>query len=358
LQRRDIRGTKKTVAKDTHTMQGFMKYQTSAVAVTVAVVGCATPHLQPQTPRSPVVQTSAADGGSAVPLSSQDYIYQLWTPDQTGLMQVFDDGHNTYVTFAKGPLAGLMIFDENGKPVAYTLSGSTAVVAAVHRGLLLRTPTKSSYAQTSRLAGDTARVAANNAVTGQAAPLPADLAAARAEILRAQDRLNGLAAALDETARGEAAPPIAQIRAEIEEIQTTLNGIAATLVRTHFATGSALLALSDSAKDAILAAATRADHIQLRGGADSTGSPEVNAKLALHRALNVEQWLIDGGVPATKIRVTYNGTEYIAANNTATGRAKNRRVDVVLFSATNERIHVLAKSADIGADAMFNADIR
>ena len=78
--------------------------------------------------------------------------------------------------------------------------------------------------------------------------LPAELAAARAEILRAQERLSGLSAEIDKAARGEPSAPLKQLRSEIEEIQTEIDGVTATLVRAHFATGSALLALSAEAR--------------------------------------------------------------------------------------------------------------
>ncbi len=102
----------------------------------------------------------------------------------------------------------------------FTVGERTAIVAGVRAGLLVRTPTKSSYAQAPQRAA-LARVQSTERGGEEGAPwLPAELAAARAEILRAQERLSGLSAELDKAARGEPSAPLKQLRSEIEEIQT------------------------------------------------------------------------------------------------------------------------------------------
>jgi len=78
-----------------------------------------------------------------------------------------------------------------------------AIVVLVGAGLLVRTPTRSSYAQAPKRAA-LARVQSVERGGEEGAPwLPAELAAARAEILRAQQRLSGLSAELDKASRGE-----------------------------------------------------------------------------------------------------------------------------------------------------------
>jgi OmpA-OmpF porin, OOP family len=119
------------------------------------------------------------------------------------------------------------------------------------------------------------------------------------------------------------------LRSEIEEIQTAINGVTAILMRAHFASGSALLALSAEAKTAILAAAARADEIQIRGGTDNSGPAVVNELLGKERAESMRRLLVEGGIAAEKLHTNSSQGEYIATNSTVAGRAQNRRVDVV-----------------------------
>ena len=71
--------------------------------------------------------------------------------------------------------------------------------------------------------------------------------------------------------------------------------------------------------------------ILVEGHTDSTGKPETNMKLSQARAETVRKYLVDGGVPAEQIRAVGIGQERpIADNKTSAGRAKNRRVEVVL----------------------------
>jgi len=269
-----------------------------------------------------------------------NYTYELLTPEQTKLVQVFDDTRRTYLTFNDRVPLGLLIFDESGRAVPFTVGERTVIVAGVRAGLLVRTPTKSSYAQAPKRVA-LARVPAGERGGEEGAPwLPAELAAARAEILRAQERLNGLSAELDKAARGERSTSLKHLRSEIEEIQTVIDGVTATLVRAHFASGSALLALSTEAKTAILAAAARADEIRIRGGTDNSGSAAVNDLLARERADSMRRLLIDGGVVAEKLHTSSSQGDYIATNSTVAGRAQNRRVDVVFANHAEERTPV------------------
>ena len=71
--------------------------------------------------------------------------------------------------------------------------------------------------------------------------------------------------------------------------------------------------------------------ILVEGHTDSTGKPETNMKLSQARADTVRRYLIDGGVPADQIRAQGVGQDRpVADNKTSAGRAKNRRVEVIL----------------------------
>jgi hypothetical protein len=236
--------------------------QRIAIAIGIVLTGCTVSQsrIKPSDSVAVLRKSVPIDTPAAVSLDEPgSYTYELLTPEQTKLVQVFDDSRRTYLTFSDQVPLGLLIFDESGRAVTFTVGERTAIVAGVRAGLLVRTPTKSSYAQAPKRAA-LARVPSVERGGEEGAPwLPAELAAARAEILRAQQRLNGLSAELDKASRGEPSVPLKQLRSEIEEIQSAINGVTATLVRAHFASGSALLALSTEAKTAILAAAARAD---------------------------------------------------------------------------------------------------
>jgi outer membrane protein OmpA-like peptidoglycan-associated protein len=71
--------------------------------------------------------------------------------------------------------------------------------------------------------------------------------------------------------------------------------------------------------------------IQLEGHTDSIGSDDYNMKLSQQRADSVREYLVQQGVPggsATAVGLGKDG--YVATNDTAAGRQKNRRVDMVV----------------------------
>ncbi len=71
--------------------------------------------------------------------------------------------------------------------------------------------------------------------------------------------------------------------------------------------------------------------VQIIGHTDNVGTMAFNQNLSLDRALSVSRILIGYGVQS--FRVTYGGhgfEEPIASNNTATGRAQNRRVEIII----------------------------
>ncbi len=71
--------------------------------------------------------------------------------------------------------------------------------------------------------------------------------------------------------------------------------------------------------------------LQVEGYTDSTGSQEFNQKLSENRADAVRDFLVSQGVAQTNIAATgYGENNPVADNNTAAGRAKNRRVQLVV----------------------------
>ncbi len=71
--------------------------------------------------------------------------------------------------------------------------------------------------------------------------------------------------------------------------------------------------------------------VRVVGHTDNTGSDAINDPLSLRRAESVRDYLSDRGVAASRVEVSGRGSrEPVATNDTAEGRAKNRRVEIFL----------------------------
>ncbi|SMF62502.1 OmpA family protein [Trinickia caryophylli] len=88
--------------------------------------------------------------------------------------------------------------------------------------------------------------------------------------------------------------------------------------------------------------------ILVAGHTDNAGTPENNLKLSIARAGAIRDWLIDAsGIPATQFAIQgYGDTRPIAGNETADGRARNRRVEITLIpDEANNRLPVETDSS-------------
>lgn len=77
-------------------------------------------------------------------------------------------------------------------------------------------------------------------------------------------------------------------------------------------------------------------NVQIYGFTDNTGSYQVNQSVANERANAVKMALIRDGVAGT--RISAEGmpmTDYVASNETAEGRAQNRRVEIYISADAN-----------------------
>jgi len=78
--------------------------------------------------------------------------------------------------------------------------------------------------------------------------------------------------------------------------------------------------------------------IQIHGHTDNVGSSDGNQRLSEERAFAVKQWLMDKSsvnFPSERMTVFAHGaTNPIAPNSTPEGKAKNRRVEIVLVSGS------------------------
>ena len=73
--------------------------------------------------------------------------------------------------------------------------------------------------------------------------------------------------------------------------------------------------------------------VALEGHTDSTGEPSANKQLSLDRADAVKDLMVKGGIAESRITVAGLGQESpIATNDTEEGRAKNRRLELIVLS--------------------------
>lgn len=69
--------------------------------------------------------------------------------------------------------------------------------------------------------------------------------------------------------------------------------------------------------------------VEISGHTDKLGLAHLNQELSQRRAESVKLWLVDRGIPADRIRAVGRGSsEPRASNNTADGRAANRRIEL------------------------------
>jgi OOP family OmpA-OmpF porin len=70
--------------------------------------------------------------------------------------------------------------------------------------------------------------------------------------------------------------------------------------------------------------------VNVNGYCDAIGSVSYNQKLSERRAASVVSYLVKAGVPESQLEPHgYGKTDFVATNDTAEGRAQNRRVELV-----------------------------
>lgn len=115
----------------------------------------------------------------------------------------------------------------------------------------------------------------------------------------------------------------------------TERGLVAEISGVQFASGAATL--NPSAREALarfvgIVLSYPTLEFMVEGHTDSQGSAATNKELSRSRAMSVRDYLISQGLRATKIDVEGMGPEApVADNATAAGRARNRRVEIVMW---------------------------
>lgn len=98
--------------------------------------------------------------------------------------------------------------------------------------------------------------------------------------------------------------------------------------------------LSSEMKAALLELAKASENIEIRGYTDSNQDSKENNEIALARAVSAYDFLVAQGIPANHIYVSYEGAgNFVADNNTAEGRARNRRVEIEIIGTNVSYFH-------------------
>ena len=135
-------------------------------------------------------------------------------------------------------------------------------------------------------------------------------------------------------AEQRAAQALAQLQDKDMKVREEARGTVVTL------SGSVLFAsnavdLLPSARDRLSDVATALQESQnpllIEGHTDSRGTDDYNSQLSQRRAERVREFLIAQGVPPNRIEIRGVGEDRpVATNDTAEGRANNRRVEIVM----------------------------
>jgi outer membrane protein OmpA-like peptidoglycan-associated protein len=85
--------------------------------------------------------------------------------------------------------------------------------------------------------------------------------------------------------------------------------------------------------------------VVLVGHTDADGADDYNQGLSERRARGAADYLVTQGVPRARIDATGRGeTEPVASNDTASGKAENRRVEIAIFASEEYRNEVKKQS--------------
>lgn len=127
-----------------------------------------------------------------------------------------------------------------------------------------------------------------------------------------------------------------QRRLEYMEYRQTDRGVVVTLGDVLFEVGEAELldSATQNLRDVIELLESEPDKsIRIEGHTDSTGPSALNLRLSRERAEAVRDALVELGIEPERLNAVGMGEDFpIASNDTAEGRARNRRVDVIVLN--------------------------
>jgi outer membrane protein OmpA-like peptidoglycan-associated protein len=191
-------------------------------------------------------------------------------------------------------------------------------------------------AEASRQAAAAAAAAAEREVAAAARQRAEAAAAEAAAAARVAAEAAAQSAAAEAAARATAAARLELVNRLNTALPTreTDRGLVSEIGGVQFATGTADLnapARESLARFAGVVASYPDLRFMVEGHTDNVGQDSTNNELSLRRAITVRDYLITQGVAASSIDVQgFGPSQPIGDNTTADGRARNRRVEIVL----------------------------
>jgi len=228
-----------------------------------------------------------------------------------------------------------------------------AEAAAKRKAELDALAQKATTAEQSAAAADLARQQAAQAEQ-RANELRSKAELEKGEAERAKAEMAAAAAALDAQKRDLEAQMAAlaveneRTKKERDALAQRLLGALASVAETHATARGVVVSLPDILfdtnkatlkPDAQLTLAKLAGvlsvfpdlNLRIEGYTDSTGTEEINKKLSADRAASVVAFLGKEGIPQQRMTAVGYAAQYpVASNDTKDGRAKNRRVEIIL----------------------------
>jgi hypothetical protein len=115
--------------------------------------------------------------------------------------------------------------------------------------------------------------------------------------------------------------------------------------------GETRFAPSAGFQQALLAAATRATHIEIRGGSEVATTKLESAKIASARRQNARRYLLNNGIDPAKVKITHLPADVPSSDHSAAeGKARKRSVEI--------EVMVPASAASVAKAAQINGATR
>jgi outer membrane protein OmpA-like peptidoglycan-associated protein len=247
-------------------------------------------------------------------------------------------------------------------PIAESKKHPSDLIAAEYSIAIAGAAGADRYASSLYSTAEQKLQAAESATSGKGSARRHAPALAREAVLAGEDArreaMKGKTAADAQAAQARAAAQAAQAAAQTateqeaerasnaarEDLMARLNqalptaetdrGLVSEIGGVQFATGTASLsapARESLARFAGIVASYPGLKFKVEGHTDSTGSDQTNQELSTKRAIAVRDYLIGQRVPASSIDAEgLSSSQPIADNSTNDGRARNRRVEIVI----------------------------
>jgi outer membrane protein OmpA-like peptidoglycan-associated protein len=331
----DGRASNKGVVAGIEGDKGELDTQHSESQFTLIVT--AEPHFAVSEPSNMIVMYNVADKVRGIETKTAA---QFEPVDYSNLKPIAQDGRPAELVQAEYSLA----IAQAAKAETYASNQLYAAEAKLNAARLAwassRSRDRKSAADIAReavVAGEEARRAAWVAGTEaeRQAAAEAALAAERERAAAAEaDAIQTAALEAEQRARAEARAELMNRLSAVLPTRETDRGLVSEISGVQFATGTA--ELNEAARErlarfsGIVASYPELD-LEIEGHTDDVGSDAANSELSLRRALRVRDYLVRLGVAQSDIEVSgYGESRPIADNSTEVGRARNRRVEIVI----------------------------